>query len=158
MGQNKEQMRADLIFAIALILGALVLAVISYKLPDYTGAPMTADMDGIIEEVYESYEGTRVSIKLEDNSVKFTLPIETFQRMEILPEVGDAVRMKYELTSYREIRMIVIEEENGKDMKIFEQPNPALERLNRMQLAAFVVFGVYMVLCFVIHGKRTKKK
>ena len=158
MEQKKEQKRADFILAIALILGALVLAVISLKLPSHIAAPMTADMDGIVEEVYESYEGTRISIKLQNNSVKFTMPIETFEQLDAVPAVGDNIHMKYELTSYREIRMMEIEDENGKEMKIFEQPNPLLEKLNRMQLTAFAVFGVYMVICFLIHAKKRKEK
>lgn len=155
---KKKNTRADVIFSAALLLGALVLAVFSWKLPSYIVAPMTADIRGTVELAEPSYENTRISIKLEGNVTKFTMPIKTFEALEMQPKVGDKVGMKYEITSIREIRVLKIEDENGADVVTYQSENPATAQRAEWQCIAFAVFGVYAVLCVLLYKRKTRKK
>ena len=153
----KKETKNDLIFAIALVVGAIVLAVVSWVLPSAIETPMDATMRGTVEEVYPSYQDTRVSIKLEGNSVKFTMPIDTFKALENPPEIGDYVRMKYELSQYRDIHLLKIQQADGDYLTVLEAPNPALERLYTYQAIAFALYGLYALICVVIFRKKAKK-
>lgn len=155
---ERKNTRADVIFSAALILGALVLALVSWKLPSLVVAPMTADMRGTVELAEPSYENTRISIKLEDNVTKFTIPIETFEALEVQPEVGDEVRMKYEITSIREIRVLKVADEDGAMVTVYDSENPATARRETLQMLAFAAFGVYAVLCTVVYKVKGRKR
>ena len=151
MKQDGKHVRADFLLALALVLGAVILAAISWKLPHMISAPMTSEMRGAVEEIYESYEHTRVSIKLDNNSVKFTVPIETYYAIEEQPEIGDQARIRYDLTSYREIRELKVQQEDGSFVSVYESKNPKLQEFRTKQALAFAGYGIYMVLCFALH-------
>ena len=155
---ERKNTRADIILSVALILGAIILAVVSWKLPSHIVAPMTADIRGTVEAVEPAYEETRMAIRLKDNSTRFTMPIGTFETLEQKPEMGDQIGLKYELTSYRDIRMLEIEDENGNDVVIYQSENPATARLQHTQNMAFIVFFVYAAACVVLYIVITRRK
>lgn len=155
-----QKNRADFILAMALILGSLVLAAVSWWLPGHFRTPMTADMRGTVEAVQEAYNGTRRALCLEGNSVRYTLPAETFLAMEPQPEPGDEVGMTYEITSLREIRDLKIFYDNGTSVTLYTSEDPVAKQLYFWQTIAFVVFGVYAAACvggYLVQKKRRKE-
>ena len=60
MAQKTTSSRRDFLLAAALVLGAAVLAAVSFWLPRHFPAPMTADIYGTVEAEQESYAGTRM--------------------------------------------------------------------------------------------------
>ena len=110
--QTFKNAPADHLLAAALMIGALVLAVMSWYIPLFF-APMTADMRGIVETVEPAYENTRMAIRLEGNSTRYTIMLEDYATLTQTPQVGDEVGIKYDITSDRLIRMLEIAE-NGK--------------------------------------------
>lgn len=146
----------DFHFALWLVCGAIVLAIVSWALPTIAHIPMTADMKGKVSEMYESYVGTRVTFALEDNVVKYTIPLDTFESLDTQPKVGDRIILKYEITSLRNIRMLKLVEDDGTEQLLYQEPNPALNRLYRNQWIAFGVYALFVAGCIVVY--RLKKK
>ena len=105
--QTFKNTRSDHLLAAALMIGALVLAVVSWQIPNLFFAPMTADMRGIVETVEPAYENTRMAIRLEGNSTRYTIMLEDYATLTQTPQVGDEVGIKYDITSDRLIRMPV---------------------------------------------------
>lgn len=155
-----QKNRADFILAMALILGSLVLAAVSWWLPGHFRTPMTADMRGTVEEVKEAFGGYRLALCLKDNSVKYTLPTETFLAMEPQPEPGDEVGLTYEITSVRDIRDLKIFYDDGTSVTLYTSEDPVTKQLYFWQTVAFAVFGVYATACvggYLVKTKRRKE-
>ena len=124
--QTFKNTRSDHLLAAALMIGALVLAVVSWQIPNLFFAPMTADMRGIVETVEPAYENTRMAIRLEGNSTRYTIMLEDYATLTQTPQVGDEVGIKYDITSDRLIRMLEIAE-NGEDTVVYEDVLHAVE-------------------------------
>ena len=95
--QTFKNTRSDHLLAAALMIGALVLAVVSWQIPNLFFAPMTADMRGIVETVEPAYENTRMAIRLEGNSTRYTIMLEDYATLTQTPQVGDEVGIKYDI-------------------------------------------------------------
>ena len=150
-----ENNRADFHLAMGLIAGALVLAVISWWLPGHFRTPLTADMRGTVERVQEAFDGYRLALCLEDNSVKYTLPTETFLAMEPQPQPGDEGGLTYEVTSVRDIRDLKIFYEDGSSVTLYTSEDPVAKQLYFWQAVAFAVYGIYAAFWV---GRYTLKK
>ena len=140
--QTFKNTRSDHLLAAALMIGALVLAVVSWQIPNLFFAPMTADMRGIVETVEPAYENT---IMLED-----------YATLTQTPQVGDEVGIKYDITSDRLIRMLEIAE-NGEDTVVYESVNPVARTRATAQLSAFAVYGAFAAVCIALYLKKGKK-
>ena len=152
--------RIDFILAMALILGSLVLAAVSWWLPGHFRTPMTADMRGTVEEVKEAFGGYRLALCLEGNSVKYTMPTETFQALDPQPQKGDEVGLTYEITSVRDIRELEIFYDDGTFVTLYSREDTVAKQLYFWQTVAFAVFGVYAAVCvggYCVVKKRRKE-
>ena len=138
-----------------LMIGALVLAVVSWQIPNLFFAPMTADMRGIVETVEPAYENTRMAIRLEGNSTRYTIMLEDYATLTQTPQVGDEVGIKYDITSDRLIRMLEIAE-NGEDTVVYESVNPVARTRATAQLIAFAVYGAFAAVCIALYLKKGK--
>ena len=159
--QTFKNTRSDHLLAAALMIGALVLAVVSWQIPNLFFAPMTADMRGIVETVEPAYENTRMAIRLEGNSTRYTIMLEDYATLTQTPQVGDEVGIKYDITSDRLIRMLEIAE-NGEDTVVYESVNPVARTRATAQLIAFCRLRrfrrrVYRAL-FEKKGKKQRNK
>ena len=157
MAQKQNSSRIDFFLALALIVGALVLAGISWWLPSHFQVPLTADARGTIVDISDAFEGERIAIRLEGNSTRYTLTVEEFSQLPVQPEVGDEVGLTYEMSTYRQLRMLEITGEDGADTVIYEQENPLEKVLYGWQLAAFAAYGIYAVVCVVVYRSKKSK-
>ncbi len=153
--QTFKNTRSDHLLAAALMIGALVLAVVSWQIPNLFFAPMTADMRGIVETVEPAYENTRMAIRLEGNSTRYTIMLEDYATLTQTPQVGDEVGIKYDITSDRLIRMLEIAE-NGEDTVVYESVNPVARTRATAQLIAFAVYGAFAAVCIALYLKKGK--
>ncbi len=153
-----QKNRADFRLAVALVLGAVVLAAVSWWLPGHFRTPLTADMRGTVEEVREAFDGYRRALCLEGNSVKYTLPTETFYELDPQPQPGDEVGLTYEVTSVRNIRDLKIFYEDGSSVTLYTSEDPVAKQLFFWQALAFAVYGAYAAVCAAVYRVKTKKK
>ena len=116
---------------------------------------MTADMRGIVETVEPAYENTRMAIRLEGNSTRYTIMLEDYATLTQTPQVGDEVGIKYDITSDRLIRMLEIAE-NGEDTVVYESVNPVARTRATAQLIAFAVYGAFAAVCIALYLKKGK--
>ena len=158
MKKTKKKAGADFRLALALVIGALLLAAVSWWLPGHFRTPLTADMTGTVEKIQEAYNGYRLALCLEDNSVKYTLPTETFLAMEPQPQPGDEVGLTYEVTSLRNIRELKVFHDDGTTDTLYTSEDPVAKQLFFWQALAFAVYGAYAALCAVVYRVKTKKK
>lgn len=158
MTQKTKSSRLDFLLAVALIVGALVLAAVSFWLPRHFLAPMTADIHGTVEEVDEVYAGTRMAIHIEGNDTSYTMLIEDFEALPEQPEVGDFVDIQYMISSERQINVLKVGTRAGDAEVVYHQENYAAQAVRKWQITAFVVYGVYAVICVLLYRKKSGAK
>lgn len=158
MTQQTKNNRADFLLAVALILGALVLAAVSFWLPRHFPAPMTADIHGTVEEVDEVYAGTRMAIHIEGNATSYTMLIEEYEAMPEKPEVGGFVDIQYDISAERQIRILKVGDTSADAEVVYQQENPMALEVRKWQITAFVVYGVYALICVLLYRKKSGAK
>ena len=158
MKKTKKKAGADFRLARALVIGALLLAAVSWWLPGHFRTPLTADMTGTVEKIQEAYNGYRLALCLEDNSVKYTLPTETFLAMEPQPQPGDEVGLTYEVTSLRNIRELKVLHDDGTTDTLYTSEDPVAKQLYFWQTVAFAVYGVFFALCVWRYCKKGHRR
>ena len=156
MARTQKNSRLDATLAAALIVGAIVLAAVSWWLPSHFRVPLTADARGTVVRIEDAFEGERVALKLDDNSTRYTLSVEEFAQLPDQPEVGDAVGLTYEMSNYRQIRMLEITGADGTDTVVFEQGNPTEGVLYGCQSLAFAAYGIYAAVVALLYRKKAK--
>jgi hypothetical protein len=149
--------RADFILAVALVIGALVLAAFSWWLPSTLNAPMTAQMVGTITDISNVYGNYRVGLTIDDGVSKYTFITEEYEELPVKPEVGEYVALKYEISSMHEVRYLEVRGEDGEKDVLYSTVNPNARVIRNRQLMAFVIFGVYFAVVVGIYLLKTKK-
>ena len=157
MAQKTTSSRRDFLLAAALVLGAAVLAAVSFWLPRHFPAPMTADIYGTVEAVQESYAGTRMSIFIAGNDSSYTLLLEEYEALPVKPEVGGYVDLEYDISAERPIRRLEVGDTRQDAQLVFSRENPLGDTLRTWQLAAFGAYGVYVLVCALIYRRKSTR-
>lgn len=158
MKQERKNTRADILLAVMLILGSLVLAGFSWWLPSTLQSPMTADMVGAVSGMEDMYDGTRVGFTLDDNTTKFTFVRETYEALPRELEMGDNVVLKYEISSLHEVRYLQVTNDDGSADVLYQAEDPTAKIVRNRQITAFVIYGIYAAVCVGVYLIQTKRR